>query len=272
MKFTVLMSIYKKEEPKYLNRAMQSIWDEQTVKPDEIVLVQDGPLTDGLYEAIEEWKVKIGGSFKTVPLDKNVGLGEALNAGIKHCSYELIARMDTDDISIPNRFEKQLKAFGEKDIDVCSAWISEFEDDENEIISYRMLPETHEEIVKYSKMRSPLNHAVMMFKKSVVEKAGGYKHMLWMEDYYLWVRMIINGAKLYNLQDTLLNVRAGNSMLVRRGGLSYVKAEVTFLNELKKIGYLTTIEYLKNILIKVPIRLLPKGLLKFVYDLLRSKS
>ncbi|MEA3513761.1 MAG: glycosyl transferase family 2, partial [Campylobacterota bacterium] len=127
-------------------------------------------------------------------------------------------------------------------------------------------------IVKYSKMRSPLNHAVTMFKKSIVEKAGGYKHMLWMEDYYLWVRIIINGAKLYNLQDTLLNVRAGDSMLVRRGGLSYVKAEVIFLNELKKVGYLTTIEYLKNILIKVPIRLLPKRLLKSVYGLLRSKK
>jgi len=266
------MSIYKKEEPKYFNRAMQSIWDEQTVKPDEIVLVQDGPLTDDLCEAIDEWKVKIGESFKTVPLEKNVGLGEALNAGIVHCSYELIARMDTDDISIPNRFEKQLQVFKAKNIDICSAWISEFEDDENEIISYRKLPENHEEIVKYSKMRSPLNHAVAMFKKSVVEEAGGYKHMLWMEDYYLWVRMIINGAKLYNLQDTLLNVRAGNSMLVRRSGLSYVKAEVTFLNEIKKIGYLTTTEYLKNILIKVPIRLLPKRLLKSVYGLLRSKK
>ncbi len=272
MNFSVLMSIYHKENPIWFDRAMQSIWDEQTVKPDEIVLVQDGPLTDGLHKAIDEWKAKIGEVFKTVPLEKNVGLGEALNAGIKHCSYELIARMDTDDISISNRFEKQLKAFKEKDIDLCSAFISEFDDDENQIISYRKLPENHEDIVKYSKMRSPLNHAVTMFKKSIVKKAGGYKHMLWMEDYYLWVRMIINGAKLYNLQDTLLNVRAGNSMLVRRGGLSYVKAEVTFLNELKKIGYLTNLEYLKNILIKVPIRLLPKGLLKSVYGLLRSKK
>ena len=134
MKFSVLMSIYKKEEPKYFNRAMQSIWDEQTVKPDEIVLVQDGPLTDGLYKAIDEWKAKIGEVFKTVPLEKNVGLGEALNAGIKHCSYELIARMD---ISIPNRFEKQLKAFENNDIDICSSWVSEFDSDENEIISYR---------------------------------------------------------------------------------------------------------------------------------------
>jgi len=272
MKFSVLMSIYKKEEPKYFNRAMQSIWDGQTVKPDEIVLVQDGPLTDRLYKAIDEWKEKIGESFKTVPLEKNVGLGEALNAGIKHCSYELIARMDTDDISISNRFEKQLKAFEEKDIDVCSAFISEFEDDENQIISYRKLPENHEEIVKYSKMRNPLNHVTIMMKKSILEKSGGYKHMLWMEDYYLWIRMIMNNAKLYNLQETLVNVRAGSSMLVRRGGLSYVKAEVTFLNEMKNIGYLTTTEYLKNILIKVPIRLLPKGLLKSVYGLLRSKK
>lgn len=272
MKFSVLMSIYKKEEPKYFNRAMRSIWDEQTVKPDEIVLVQDGPLTDTLYKAIDEWKAKIGEPFKTIPLEKNVGLGEALNTGIKHCSCELIARMDTDDISIPNRFEKQLKAFEKKDIDVCSAFISEFEDDENKIVSYRKLPENHDDIVKYSKMRSPLNHAVTMFKKSIVEKAGGYKHMLWMEDCYLWIRMIVNGAKLYNLQDTLLNVRAGNSMLARRGGLPYVKAEVTFLNKLRKIGYLTTSEYLKNILIKVPIRLLPKELLKSVYRLLRSKN
>ena len=272
MKFSVLMSIYHKENPIWFDRAMQSIWDEQTVKPDEIVLVQDGPLTDGLHKAIDEWKAKIGEVFKTVPLEKNVGLGEALNAGIKHCSYELIARMDTDDISISNRFEKQLKAFKEKDIDLCSAFISEFDDDENQIISYRKLPENHEEIVKYSKMRNPLNHVTIMMKKSIVEKVGGYKHMLWMEDYYLWIRMIMKDAKLYNLQETLVNVRAGTSMLERRGELSYVKAEVTFLNELKKIGYLTTIEYLKNILIKVPIRLLPKGLLKSVYGLLRSKK
>lgn len=272
MKFSILMSIYKKEKSKYFNRAMQSIWDDQTVKPNEIVLVLDGPLTDELYISINSWKEKIGNLFKVVELESNLGLGNALNEGIKYCSYELIARMDTDDISLPNRFEKQLKVFEEKNIDVCSAFISEFENDENKIISYRKLPEKHEDILKYSKTRNPLNHVTIMMKKSVLEKAGGYKHMLWMEDYYLWIRMIINNTKLYNLQEVLVNVRAGNSMLTRRSGITYIKAEVTFLNELKKIGYLTTSEYLKNILIKVPIRLLPKSLLKFVYSLLRSKS
>ncbi len=272
IKFSVLMSIYYKEQPKFFDRAMQSIWDEQIVKPNEIILVQDGKLTDELYKAIENWQEKIGAIFKTVALETNVGLGDALNEGIKYCSYELIARMDTDDISSSNRFEKQLKIFKEKDIDVCSAFISEFENNENNIVSYRKLPENHDDIVKYSKMRSPLNHAVTMFKKSVVEEAGGYKHMLWMEDYYLWVRMIMNGTKFYNLQETLLNVRAGNDMLLRRGGLEYVRSEVVFLNKLKKIGYLTTFEYFKNILIKVPIRLLPKNLLKVIYSLLRNKK
>jgi cellulose synthase/poly-beta-1,6-N-acetylglucosamine synthase-like glycosyltransferase len=267
--FSVLISIYYKEKPQYFNRAMKSIWDEQTIKPNEIILVLDGSLTNELYSAIDQWQDKIGELFKTIPLDKNVGLGNALNIGMNHCSYELIARMDTDDISAHNRFERQLNVFRENDVDVCSAFISEFDNDENLIVSHRVVPELHYDIIKYSKFRNPLNHAVAMYKKSVVENSGGYKHMLWMEDYYLWVRMIMNGAKLYNIQDTLLNVRAGSDMLQRRGGLSYVKSELDFLNEIKKIGYITTLEYKINILLKVPTRLLPKFILKYFYRLLR---
>lgn len=272
MKFSVLMAIYNKEKPEYFHRAMQSIWDEQIIKPNEIILIQDGPLTTELYLAISFWKKKLGKFFHSIKLEKNVGLGNALNKGIKYCTYELIARMDTDDISLPERFKKQINIFKKLDIDVCSAFISEFEYDEKRIISYRKLPEMHEDIIKYSKMRNPLNHVTVMMKKSVLENAGGYKHMLWMEDYYLWVRMINNGAKLYNLQETLVNVRAGNDMLLRRTGLNYINAEVIFLNKLKKIGYLSSYEYIKNIIIKVPIRLLPKSLLKIIYVFLRDKK
>jgi len=270
MKFSVLMSIYKKEEPKYFNRAMQSIWDEQTVKPDEIVLVQDGPLIDGLHKAIDEWKAKIGEVFKTVPLEKNVGLGDALNAGIKHCSYELIARMDTDDISISNRFEKQLKVFENNDIDICSSWVSEFDSDENEIISYRKLPEKHNEIIVYSKMRSPINHPAVMYKKSIVEKAGGYKHMLWMEDYYLWARMLLSGAKFYNIQEPLVNMRAGYGQLERRGGFKYAIEEFKFLKRLKEIKFLSTSQFIKSVLIRFVARILPKSLLKTIYKKIRG--
>jgi glycosyltransferase involved in cell wall biosynthesis len=212
--------------------------------------------------------VKIGEVFKNVPLEKNVGLGDALNAGIKHCSYELIARMDTDDISIPNRFEKQLKAFENNDIDICSSWVSEFDSDENEIISYRKLPEKYNEIIVYSKMRSLINHPAVMYKKSIVEKAGGYKKMIWFEDYYLWARMLLSEAKFYNIQEPLVNMRAGYGQLERRSGLEYAKNELNLLNTLKKEGFLNNFEYIKNIFIKIPIRLLPKSIIKIVYKFL----
>lgn len=270
MKFSVLMSIYYKEKPEYFNRAMQSIWDEQSVKPDEIVLVQDGPLTDELYSAIEEWKKKFGELFKIVLLEKNMGLGDALSEGIKHCSHDLIARMDTDDIALPDRFEKQLKVFENNDIDICSGWISEFDEDENIITSYRKLPEMHDDIIKYSKMRSPINHPAVMYKKVIVEKSDGYQKMMGFEDYFLWARMIMNGAKFYNIQETLVNMRAGYGQLERRGGLAYAKSELSLLKEFKKINFLTTSEYLKNVLIRVPVRLMPKSILKMVYMFLRK--
>lgn len=271
MNFSVLMSIYYKEKAKYLNRAMKSIWDEQIIKPNEIVLVQDGKLTQELYEEIGNWKEKLKDILVIVPLEQNVGLGDALNIGMKHCTYELIARMDTDDISLPNRFEKQLKVFENSDIDICSGWLSEFEDDETKIKSYKKLPENHDDIVRYAKVRCPINHPTVMYKKSSVEKAGGYQKMMLMEDYYLWGRMIVKGARFYNIQDVLLNMRAGDSMIQRRAGMVYAKSELRLLNEFKKIGFLTTGEYIKNLFIRVPIRFMPIGILKFAYGLLRSK-
>jgi glycosyltransferase involved in cell wall biosynthesis len=270
MKFSVLMSIYHKEESEYFDRAMQSIWDEQTVKPDEIILVQDGPLTDALYEVINEWKVKIGETFKTIPLEKNVGLGDALNEGIKHCSYAIIARMDADDIVLSNRFEKQLKVFENSDVDICSSWVSEFDSDEKEIVSYRKIPEIHDEIVKYSKIRNPINHPAVMYKKLVVEKADGYKKMMWFEDYYLWARMILNGAKFYNIQEPLVSMRAGYGQLERRGGLNYAIEEFKFLKRLKEIKFLSTSQFIKSVLIRFVARILPKSLLKTIYKKIRS--
>ena len=230
-KFSVLISIYYKEKPEYFDRAMLSIWDEQTIKPDEIVLVQDGKLTDELYVSINQWQDKLGDIFKTIPLETNVGLGNALNEGIKHCSHELVARMDTDDISLPDRFEKQLKVFENSNIDICSSWISEFDNDEAKIISYRKIPEKHDEIVSYSKNRNGVNHPAAMYKKAIVEKSGGYKKMMWFEDYYLWGRAIAGGAKLYNIQESLVSMRAGHEQLERRSGFKYAMSEINLQKE-----------------------------------------
>ena len=270
MKFSVLMSIYHKEKSEYFERCMQSIWDEQTIKPDEIVLVQDGKLTDELYEAIDRWQKKLESVLKTIPLEQNVGLGDALNVGLQNCSYELVARMDTDDIAVPDRFEKQLKVFENDDIDICSSWVSEFDNDENEIVSYRKLPEHHNEIVNFAKKRNPLNHPAVMYKKTVVEKAGGYKKMMWFEDYYLWARMILNGAKFYNIQETLVKMRAGYGQLERRSGLKYAIEEYKFLKRLKEIGFLNNFEFYRNLLVRFIARVLPKRFVKIVYKKIRG--
>jgi len=270
MKFSVLMSIYYKEKAEYFDRAMQSIWDEQTIKPNEIVLVQDGKLTDELYDAIKQWQDKLGDSFKTIPLEKNVGLGDALNIGLDKCSYELVARMDTDDICSSDRFEKQLKIFENSDIDICSSWVSEFDENENKIISYRKLPENHDEIVAFAKKRNPINHPTVMYKKEAVLKAGGYKKMMWFEDYYLWIRMMLNNAKFYNIQEPLVNMRAGYGQLERRSGLEYAIEEFKFLKTMKELGFLSNSQFVKNSAIRFIARVVPKSLVKQIYKVLRG--
>jgi glycosyltransferase involved in cell wall biosynthesis len=266
------MSIYYKEKAEYLNRAMQSIWDEQTVKPNEIVLVQDGKLTDELYEAINQWQEKLEEIFKTIALEKNVGLGDALNIGIKECKYELIARMDTDDICTPDRFEKQLKVFENNNMDICSSWVSEFDNDENQIISYRKVPEVFEEIKHFAKQRNPLNHPAVMYRKKAVDKAGGYKKMMWFEDYYLWIRMLLNDAKFYNIQEPLVNMRAGYGQLERRSGLKYALEEVKFQKELLSLGFLNIFEFIRNVSIRFTSRVIPKALVKKIYKVLRRED
>ena len=249
---------------------MQSIWEDQSIKPDEIVLVKDGPLTDDLYTAITQWKKILNKKLTLITLEKNVGLGKALNIGLKTCQYELIARMDTDDIALPNRFEKQLEIFQKNNVDVCGSWVSEFESDEAEIVSYRKVPEHHIDITAYAKKRNPLNHPAVMYKKSKVQEAGGYKTMIWFEDYYLWVRMILVGAKFHNIQEALVNMRAGYGQLERRSGLKYAMSELIFQRELLRIGFINTIEFIRNISIRFISRILPKSLVKLIYKMLRD--
>jgi len=270
MKFSVLLSIYHKEKPDYFDRCMQSIWGEQTVKPNEIVIVEDGRLTEELYICLGEWEKKIGSSLKRIVLKENKGLGKALNIGVKQCSYEFVARMDTDDISYPYRFEKQIQVLRNKDIDICSSWVNEFELDEHDITSCKKLPEHNLELIVYAKKRNPLNHPVVMYKKSIVQNAGGYKDMPGFEDYYLWVRMMKEGAKFYNIQEPLVNMRAGYGQIERRSGLKYAISELKFQKELLKLKFITLSEFIQNITIRFISRVLPKYLLKKIYSRIRT--
>ncbi len=270
MKFSLLMSIYHKENVDYFDRAMISIWDEQSIKPNEIILVEDGKLTPKIYEMIEKWRSRCQGAFHTVTLEENLGLGDALNIGLKRCTYERIARMDTDDIAHFNRFEKQLAIFEDRDIDVCGSWVSEFDGDEKNIVSYRKLPEHHQEIISFSKLRNPINHPSSMYNKTPVIEAGNYQKMMWFEDYYLWARMIKNGYKFHNIQETLVNMRAGYGQLQRRGGVDYAIQEYKFEKKLLNMDFITLLEFIRNIFIRFIARVIPQGLRKNIYKILRK--
>ncbi|TGG88018.1 glycosyltransferase [Geotoga petraea] len=267
------MSVYIKEKPEYLDRALKSILIDQTLKPAEVVIVEDGPISEELKKIIEKYKKDFTEIIKSIKIKENKGLGDALNIGLKKSSYDIVARMDTDDIALPNRFEKQFNFFIKNDFDVVGTNIIEFENNENNIIGYKNVPETHNEIVKYSKKRNPINHPSVMFKKESVLKSGNYEKMLGFEDYYLWVRMIMKGYKFYNIQEPLLKFRTGKEMIKRRGSLKYFKNEKNFFKNLSKIGYLNYFEYLKTIIMRFFFRIFPDNMRLIFYNkILRTKK
>ncbi|WP_303804517.1 glycosyltransferase [Ruminococcus flavefaciens] len=224
-KYSVLMSVYKNEDPRYLTIALNSMI-KQTIQPDEIVLVEDGPLTDGLYLVIGKFVKKYPNLFKIVVNEMNLGLGLALRKGLCACSNELVARMDTDDVAGKIRCEKQLAFFKENpDVDIVGGQIEEFIGDISNVVGKRIVPLNDTELKEYSKVRCPFNHMTVMFKKSVVIDAGNYMDLHYDEDYYLWIRMMELGAKFANLESVLVKVRVSEDMYNRRGGLSYFKSE-----------------------------------------------
>lgn len=262
--FSVLLSIYHKEQPIHLQQSLDSLFA-QTLPPSEVILVKDGLLTLELDQIIMEYVQKYP-VIKVIPLTQNGGLGKALNEGLKHCSYDLVARMDTDDIAKPMRFEKQVEVFQKHpDIDICSAWIDEFEGDVSHVMSCRKLPEYHEDIARYAKSRCPLNHPVVMFRKEAVLNAGGYLHYPLLEDYYLWIRMLMNGCRFYNIQESLLYFRTSPDMFKRRGGWSYAMNEIRFQLMLKRIGFTSISQCAKNIMIRFIVRLTPNSVRQLIY-------
>lgn len=264
MSFSVLLSLYHKESPVYLRQSLDSVFS-QTQLPDEVILVEDGPLTSELYVVVEEYKRKYP-ILKVIPLAENGGLGRALNEGLKHCSYDLVARMDTDDIAKPDRFEKQLSIFrNDPNTDVVGAWIDEFEDDVCNVKSTRKLPENHEAIFQYAKKRCPVNHPVVMFRKSAVLSAGGYQHFPLFEDYYLWVRMLVNGARFYNIQASLLYFRFSPEMIKRRGGWKYAMDEIRFQRMMRQRRFISSREFLFNTSVRFLTRIIPNSWRKIIY-------
>lgn len=269
--FSILMSIYFRESPEYFNECMHSLWDQQSLKPTEIVLVKDGSLTLELDNIIQEWKVKLKEVLVIVPLEHNVGLGNALNIGLSNCSNEWVFRMDTDDICVPDRFEKQINFIkAHPDISLLSGQIEEFDGSVENVTGIKSVPKTHNEILKFSKTRNPFNHMAVAYKKSSIESVGGYQHHLYMEDYNLWLRLLSAGFEAANLEDTLVMVRAGEDMIKRRKGKVYVNSEWQLLKLKRSLGHQQTIMALLTFTARSIPRLLPTSILSKVYSSLRA--
>lgn len=266
MDYSVLMSVYHREKPDFLKKSMESIY-QQTIPTNDFVLVCDGPLNNKLDDVINEMQNLFGERLKVVRLAKNGGLGNALNEGIKHCKNELVARMDSDDIAYPDRCERQMEVFKRyPKISICSGIVEEFTDNPNVVDARRVPPETNAEIIEFAKMRNPFNHPCVMYKKSDVEAVGSYQDFYLLEDYYLWLRMLMANYQGYNLQAPLLHMRAGSEMYKRRGGWKYVQSQMKLFRFMKEKGFISEWHYFKGCFLRWGSAISPNWLRRFMFE------
>lgn len=264
--YSVLMSVYHKERPEYLKQAIESI-QVQSISTNDFVLVCDGPLNDELDAVIQTKQLEMGENLNVVRLAKNGGLGNALNEGIKHCKNELVARMDSDDIAYPDRCEKQIAVFNtHSEVSICSGIVEEFTTDPNTVDTRRVPPETNAEIIEFAKKRSPFNHPCVMYKKSAVKAVGSYQDFYLLEDYYLWLRILMAGYQGYNIQEPLLHMRAGSDMYKRRAGWKYAKTQAKLFKFMKQQGFIGNGQYIKSCVIRSGSALAPNWLRKFMFE------
>lgn len=248
-KYSVLMSVYKNENADYLRMSMNSMWS-QTVSPDDFVLICDGPLTDELDRVIDDMITEHPDVLRVIRFEKNRGLGTALKEGVQLCRNELIARMDSDDISRKDRCEKQLAILNaHKEIAVVGGHVAEFMDTDekgmpSEILSVRAVPETSEEIFEFAKKRNPFNHPTVMYRKQDVLNAGNYMDVRYIQDYYLWIHMLLNGSKGYNIQEPLVWMRVSPDLYKRRSGRLYRQIQINLFRYMKDNKFITQSQYL----------------------------
>lgn len=263
IKFSLLMSVYINDGVEEFYCAMESIL-KSTVIPDDVCIVLDGPIGIDKEDVIGKFSLLL--PINCIRLPNNVGLGRALSSGLTFCKYEWVARFDSDDICASNRFEEQLKYIvNHPDVDILGSWVGEFDCNVNNVHAIKKTPINHIEIISYSKSRNPFNHMTVMYRKAAVLAVGGYQDDYLYEDYALWVRMIKNGCLTANIPEVLVYARTGNGMEIRRGGLKYAKSEAKAQYGFYKLGFLSIAELVRNLAIRVPVRLLPGSVRKFLY-------
>ena len=273
-KFAVITSVYKNDKPEFVRVALDSMLVEQSVKPNEIVLVQDGPVPSELSILLSKYEQNYPDVLNIIRLEKNGGLGNALRIGVDNAQWGIIARMDSDDICLPDRFEKQL-AYLEThpECDSVGGQMTEFIDSPDNIVGRREVPQNNDEIYQYMRSRCALNHVTVMFRKESVLKAGNYQDWFWNEDYYLWVRMMMNHCVFANLPDVAVNVRSGADQYARRGGKKYFESEIGIKKLMLENGMITRKDYFVNYIERFIIqRMMPNSVRGWVFRTFARKK
>ena len=275
--YSVLMAVYKNEKAEYLRVAMDSMWH-QTIPTDDFVLICDGPLTPELDGVIEKME-KIYPALHVIRFSENHGLGYALQTGVKECKNEIIARMDSDDISRPERCEKELAVLAaHPEIAIVGSVIEEFTAIEpgasvpTSINAKRVVPERSEDIIAFAKKRNPFNHPSVMYRKQAVLDAGNYQDIRYIQDYYLWTHMLIAGCKGYNIQEPLVWMRADEELFRRRSGKLYRDIQLNLFRYMKEQRYISNIQYLESCVLRVGSSMAPNWLRKLAFETVLRKK
>ena len=265
--FSVCTSVYKNDKPEFVRVALDSMLVNQSVKPNEIVLVQDGPVPEDLQQVLKEYETKYPDVMNIIRLENNGGLGNALKLGVENAKYDICARMDSDDICLPDRFEKQLVFLEEhSECDIVGGQMTEFIDSPENIVGRREVPLSNVEIYEFMKSRCALNHVTVMFRKKAVLKAGNYQDWFWNEDYYLWVRMMMAKCQFANIPDVAVNVRSGADQYARRGGKKYFDSEIGIKKLMLKEGMISRTQFAVNYVERFIIQLmLPNSVRGWVF-------
>lgn len=264
--FSVLLPTYSGDEPIGLSEALESVVT-QTCSPDEILIVMDGDLTQELEAVVEEYVTEYPNMVEPLMLSERCRLGTALRRGVEAASNELIARQDADDLSVPDRFERQISFLdANPEVDVVGGSVEEFDENMSRTIGKREVPTTHDEIRRMARFRCPMNHMTVVFRRKSVLDAGNYRDTDPMEDYDLWIRMLMNGARFANLPEVLSKVRAGTEMYHRRGGWEYARQEISFQREFHRKNFISTPVFLFNVITRTTLRLIPNRARKEIYE------
>lgn len=269
--FSLLLPVYRNDDPEQFMSAFTSSVQAQSVRPDEVVIVQDGQVPEMLSAAIAEAISSSPVHTQHVRIPDNVGLAKALTIGLAACSHDLVARMDADDVSLPNRFERQIAAM-ESGLDLVGTAMLEFAEDSEVVLGKRTPPVGANTIARYARFHDPFHHPTVMYRKTAVEAAGGYQDIGLMEDYWLFARMIHAGARVNNIPDALLMYRVGAGAYARRGGAAQFSAEVRLQCALRRIRFTSRLQFVRNLTVRGLYRYVPVGIRKRLYRRLIAKG